>query len=156
DIDYEATAAAVRQSDPKRHPDLRAGAERTAGVAIGPVEIPELENPILQRARGKHPVFVLDDLPNFVRQSRQRDWAYVPVLPRLLLPLGEQGVVTMSDLCGATGDAIGEGGVATDPVLAKPRQLRDCRDGVTEHPQTAVGHAGEIHRPFGKPDIPEA
>ena len=68
DVDHDAAAALVRERNAERDADLGRGAELDAGMAIGPVEIPQLAHLLLEIVGGEHPVLVLDHLPHFERE----------------------------------------------------------------------------------------
>src|SRR5215471_6077197 len=108
----------MRERDAKRNADLSRSAQFNAGMPVGLVEIPELSHLLLERVGGQHPVFVLDHVPDFERQPLERDRRGVPVLPRLLLPLGPDLTVPLADRGFALIDARRELRVAADPRLA--------------------------------------
>ena len=108
----------VGERNAKRNTDLRRGAELDARRAIRLVEVPELAHLLLEAVGGEHPILVLDHLPDFERQAREGDGRGVPVLVRLLLPLGPDLVMPFADRDLALSDARLELCVAGDALPA--------------------------------------
>ena len=70
-VDHQAFLVPVRERRAKRGADLGRGAEGVPRVAVGAVIVPQPVAPPAEIARGKHPVLVLDDAPDFRSESRR-------------------------------------------------------------------------------------
>ncbi len=156
DVDHEALVVAVRQRHAERDADLGRGAELGAGMAVRLVEVPDLADLALEVVRGQHPVLVLDDVPDLMGETPERDRRGVPVLPRLLLPLRPDLVVAFADRGLAVRNLFLELGVVLDTILTRLDQRRDAQRRVTQRPHRAGLHPAVVHRPFADADLGKA
>src|SRR5205814_3330782 len=83
-------------------------------------------------------------LPDFEREPLEGDGRGVPVLARVVLPLGPDLVVALADRDLALLDALLELGVAGDPRLADAGELRDADRRVAERAHRARLHAAIV------------
>ncbi len=150
--------AAMGERDAERDADLRAGAERAAGMAIGLIEIPQLERPVLQRAGGQHPVLGLDHVPYFVGEARQRDRRRIPVLRATASAhLANSASCARRDLRRARRCAAPSAGSLRRCASGTARSAPESRSAVS--PSTRRRQSGMrviVHRPFADADVAEA
>src|SRR5262249_53964069 len=136
--------------------DLRAGAQRLARPAIRPVEIPELECPVLEGIGCEHPVLATYLVPHFARQPCQRDWSRIPILACFFLPLA---ALCRMKLCHATAaflDPAGQACVICNMSSTDVDERRKGKRGVGKKALGAFRKPLVVGRPFRYLDVGKA
>ena len=63
EVQHELVSAAVGEANTEGHPDLCRGTQRTAGMSVWFVEVPELPDPLAGGTRGQDPVLIFNYIP---------------------------------------------------------------------------------------------
>src|SRR4029434_10817211 len=117
------------------------------------VEIPNFMDPFLERVGGEYPIFVLDDLPDLVREPCFGHRPLVPLLLHLFLPFLPLARVSFADSFFAFLDARRRRLVSVDALAAGRGERRQRECAVTQNAEIPIMVLVVVGRPLSDLDV---